>query len=109
MNELNIRFSPKIEGKFAETIRFISEREDDEVSIVVSGGSYTAKISLEEINGEKVIKKKFLNQIYAEDCEPGRNSTKNLKIKNHAVVTVDYFWHIEDQIEMKILENIGRI
>ena len=47
--------------------------------------------------------------MYVGDCEPGRSSETKLKIKNHAVVAVDYFWHTEEGEEMKIIENIGRI
>ena len=73
------------------------------------GGAYTARITLEEINGQKVRVQKFNNYLYMKDCEPGRISEEKFKIKNHAVVPVDYFWYFEKENELKINEKWGKI
>lgn len=77
--------------------------------INLEGGAYTAHITLNEINDQKVKKQKFHNFLYLNNCEPGKVSTSSFKLQNHAVVPVDYFWHFEQEPTLTIDEPQGKI
>jgi hypothetical protein len=66
------------------------------VEILLKGGAYSAQIVLEELNGEKMLEQRVNNFLYIENSELGRASTASLKIRNLAVVQVDYFWHCQN-------------
>ena len=64
---------------------------------------------MDEINNQKVKIKKFHNYLYLNNCEPGKESSSNFKIHNHAVVPVDYLWHYENEANFSINQQKGKI
>lgn len=52
---------------------------------------------LEEVNGQKMLEQKVNNTLFVENSEVGRESTASLKVRNLAVVQVDYFWNYPSQ------------
>ena len=61
-------FLPKKAGHFKETLTFFSEQEEEDVKIVLEGGAYTAHITLNQINGQKISEQKFHNSLYLNNC-----------------------------------------
>lgn len=89
-----MEFVPEQQGVFKEAIRFKSYQGDqDEVEVSLEGGAYSAQIVMEELNGEKLLEQRMHNTLYLTDTELGRTASASLKVRNLAVVQVDYFWH----------------
>lgn len=65
---------------------------------MLEGGAYSAQILLEEVNGQKMLEQKVNNTLFIENSEAGKESTASVKVRNLAVVQVDYFWNYEGDV-----------
>ena len=63
------------------------------MSIELKGGAYSAQIILDSINGEQLLEQPLHSTLTMNNSELGVMTSGKMKLKNLAVVEVNYFWH----------------